>query len=538
MSDPNDPQSDVQAPDTPATAPSALVNDPANDISAAHIESFAGKVDGSAQQNPASLQVEAGTEITLSWTINGAFDALKLEGSDKQPGKTDTTFKVTPQADTTYVLHAVTGKLEDKKTVDVSVHAKGDVVAPHATLSAQGGLCTIVDEQNLYLDPPVRNLPQYDGRWGGDQIGTIAGTPPCKELNWTNNACNISTATMVLRWFAEDCQAGTTPFPQPLNPVKSIPPTYYSKRFAQVVYPKATPGQVTLDPKHVDVRHIFTFASNYLKTGNGAGPAMAASNYVNDQPKKGWLQLIKDMLKFGPVILGLGSPAGHFVLCHGVIDNGLLIVDPGSVLTQAHASGTFNADWKGVSGYLDGTKDPVKVRMPPPTQWPGGKVPGKERNGADYVLLTGKALKLALTGMGKVISLTQSEGAKLPGPPAQPYVAPPPPAPIGAPGCDQCMAIQLLIGNGVESAIKKGGDDAPSIQALQFHLVQFGYSLGKSGPNKDGVDGDFGSGTAKMLKAFLAASGATGDSSCLTDATANVVLAQHKAQFHAPAAAP
>jgi hypothetical protein len=70
-------------------------------------------------------------------------------------------------------------------------------------------LATVVGD-DFYLDPPVRLLPQYDRRWAQERI---AGPKTGRMLNWVENGCNASTATMILRWFAEDCTAGTIPFP-------------------------------------------------------------------------------------------------------------------------------------------------------------------------------------------------------------------------------------------------------------------------------------------------------------------------------------
>jgi len=67
-------------------------------------------------------------------------------------------------------------------------------------------LATVVGD-DIYLDPPVRLLPQYDSRWAHERIG---GPKTGRMLNWVENGCNASTAAMILRWFAEDCTAGTS----------------------------------------------------------------------------------------------------------------------------------------------------------------------------------------------------------------------------------------------------------------------------------------------------------------------------------------
>src|SRR5205085_717194 len=70
----------------------------------------------------------------------------------------------------------------------------------------------VVKGDDIYLDPPVRNLPQWDPkpRWGPTRI---AGPKTGKMIDWPNNGCNASTAAIILRWFAEDCKAGKIPFP-------------------------------------------------------------------------------------------------------------------------------------------------------------------------------------------------------------------------------------------------------------------------------------------------------------------------------------
>lgn len=103
--------------------------------------------------------------------------------------------------------------------------------------------------------------------------------------------------------------------------------------------------------------------------------------------------------------------------------------------------------------------------------------------------------------------------------------------PIGDPKCDRCSALQKLLDAGVDQKIKHNGSDKSSIMLLQYHLVQFGYSMGTAGPAKDGVDGDFGATTAKQLGAFLKEAGKPGDSDALSADAARLVLEKHKAGF-------
>ena len=114
------------------------------------------------------------------------------------------------------------------------------------------------------------------------------------------------------------------------------------------------------------------------------------------QPSEGWLGLIRKILATGPVIVGIGAPADHFVVVHGIVGGALLIADPGAVLYQAHMGGKdMIANWKGKDGYLDGTTDREKVRMPLPSgQWPDGKAPEQEGDGQSYDLISGQYLSL------------------------------------------------------------------------------------------------------------------------------------------------
>lgn len=48
----------------------------------------------------------------------------------------------------------------------------------------------------------------------------------------------------------------------------------------------------------------------------------------------------------------------------------------------------------------------------------------------------------------------------------------------------------------------QNGSEGPAVENLQRLLKGRGYSLGKFGPNKDGVDGEFGNATQNALEAF------------------------------------
>jgi hypothetical protein len=292
---------------------------------------------------------------------------------------------------------------------------------PNATEKSPSTLIAIVDGDDVYLDPPVRLWPQYDNRWKHERIG---GPKTGKLIDWVANGCNASVAAMTLRWFAEDCTAGTIAFPTKSG--GSIDPGWYGLRMGESFWPNADPpGKVELTPEgRINFRKLYSVAAHYLKTGeiqrNEKGdvvdPSAPTASYVTARPAGGWLSLIRSMLKTGPVIVGIGAPAGHFVLAHGIIGGALLVADPGAVLYQAHNGGTTEiANWKGKEGYLDGTMDKEKVRMPSPSQWPGGNAPGQEADGPSYNHISGQYLSDMLDKLISVTSLTYPEGAMIGG---------------------------------------------------------------------------------------------------------------------------
>jgi hypothetical protein len=275
-----------------------------------------------------------------------------------------------------------------------------------------------VDGDDIYLDPPVRLLAQYDGRWAQKRIG---GPKTGRMLDWRANGCNASTAAMILRWFAEDCTAGSVPFPT--KPDSAIDPSWYPLRMAEAFWPEADPpGKVELTPEgRIHFRKIYSVAGHYLKTGevqrreggNVIDPSPPKAHYVTSRPAGGWMELIRTMLTFGPVIVGIGAPAGHFVVAHGITGEGLLIADPGAVLFQAYHGGKGEIEnWAGKKGYLDGTMDSEQVRMPPPSQWPDGKAPFQEGDARSYHLISGEYLSGMLDRLISLTSLTYPEGAK------------------------------------------------------------------------------------------------------------------------------
>jgi hypothetical protein len=292
---------------------------------------------------------------------------------------------------------------------------------PNATNESPSTLIAIVNGDDVYLDPPVRLWPQYDDRWKQKRIG---GPKNGKLIDWAANGCNASVAAMTLRWFAEDCTAGTIAFPTKSG--GSIDPSWYGLRMGESFWPNADPpGKVELTPEgRIHFRKLYSVVAHYLKTGeiqrNEKGdvvdPSGPTASYVTARPAGGWLSLIRTMLKTGPVIVGIGAPAGHFVLAHGIVAGALLVADPGGVLYQAHSGGTTEiANWKGKEGYLDGMMDKEKVRMPSPSQWPGGNAPGQEADGRSYNHISGQYLSDMLDKLISVTSLTYPEGAKVGG---------------------------------------------------------------------------------------------------------------------------
>lgn len=291
---------------------------------------------------------------------------------------------------------------------------------PDDTLSAESSASqaiAFVDGDDIYLDPPVRLLPQYDSRWAHERIG---GPKTSAMLDWVANGCNACTAAMTLRWFAEDCPSVTVPFPT--KPDGVIDANWYPLRMAEAFWPAADPpGKVELTPEgRIHYRKIYGVAAHYLKTGefsraetgNVVDPPAPVAHYVSQRPAEGWMELIRSMLSSGPVIVGLGAPAAHFVLAHGIVGGGLLIADPGAVLYSASRGGKSGIqDWSGKAGYLDGTGDSESVRMPALSQWPDQAAIGQERDARSYHLISGQFLQDMLGNLKSVTSLTYPEGA-------------------------------------------------------------------------------------------------------------------------------
>ena len=287
-----------------------------------------------------------------------------------------------------------------------------------------------VQGDDIFLDPPLRNLPQYDGRWGQERI---AGPKTSALLNWQENGCNASVAAMILRWFAEDCKAGKLDFP--VKSPSHFKDDWYSLKLAECFWPNADPpGKVALNQSgRIDVAWIYGAVARYLKTGGDlprekgdiAHPDKAAHADTGKKKPDAWMQIIKQQLQKGPCIVGIYSPpvgTGHFIVGQGVVGGDLLVVDPGKVLWQAAKNGGVRdktsgkviiEDWGKKDGYLDGNTAPDKVHMPKGAQWKSGKAPGAEGDGSNYIRLSGQFLNDLLTNLISVTSLTFPEGPKL-----------------------------------------------------------------------------------------------------------------------------
>ena len=517
-----------------------------------------------------SVQLEQGQPVTLVWSISGKPDSLVLDGAPTPPAATATSMSVTPTKDTDYTLRVKSAAGEDTATVHVALHAPREPASPHLPLKkAAAGSGVESDGKSIMVAPPVRLLAQYDPRWGKIHVGGAINT---KTNSWQNDGCSATSAAMILRWFAED--RGLCKYPS--KPESQIPEDHYGQRLGEAFWPdgfqyysKVTgvkepagnpDGRVGLTASGVDFPDIFDYAAYWLRHGT-IPPGKSEKERVsvahglaytqNGKPKEGWIPLIKKLLEYGPCIIGIGQPGGHFMVCQGIrADGAMLVVDPGAVVNTAIAlggEGKVIANWKGKQKFEPGQ------RMPPRTQWPKG-VQGREYDEVCYFAISGQALTEMLDGLLHVHSLTfpdvkpeskvtpeadetpaaeaAPEAQAEPDPPSLQAQEAQPDKPAGtaaAPGaCDKCDQLEKLIGNGVAQKIKKGSKDTACVSLLQFHLVQFGHSLGTSGPNGDGVDGDYGNLTAKALKAFFDSAGSSEGTDALSDAGAKLIVKKHK----------
>ena len=420
------------------------------------ISKFTGTVAGSPPAS-GSLQVPKGSSIVLSWTITGGGEltGLEMDGANQSLATKLTTLTVSPTADTTYTLHATSAAGTGSATLLVALHDPTQVVSQHAGVaeSTASGPIAVQANGDIYLDPPVRLLRQWDsGRWGYKQMAGKKCSPVPEGLQWVGSGCGPTSAAMVMRWFAEDCRAGQVPFPTKKG--STIASDWYPPRLGDCFWPDADPhGKIALLASGpIDNGTLFAACAHYLKSGgnvDASGAVKGAAYQVTSKPSDGWMAEIARLLLFGPVIIGMGDPApvGHFAVAQGIVGGALLVVDPGKVLYQAarggktaSASGSGGGavlinDWKNVAGYVDGAMKggSAATRAAPGSQWPKGKPPDGENDDGCSCALSGAALNRLMAGLHSVTSFTYKEGAALGGSPqAQPQAVPytpPPPAP-------------------------------------------------------------------------------------------------------------
>ena len=367
--------------------------------------------------------LQAGDQSDLVQRLQTALIGL---GYDCGPDGASGTFDEATQSAVSAFQHSrglpATG-IADPETIaamDLDPETLEDLIEIDDTPVPGGGSSIAVEDgDNIYLDPPVRLWPQYDARWAHERIG---GPRTGRMLDWVTNGCNASSAAMILRWFAEDCTAGRIDFP--VKPGSTIDEGWYGLRLGESFWPNADPpGKFELTPQgRIHFRKLYSVAAHYLQTGelqrNERGdvvdPSSPQAFYVIRRPASGWMSLIRALLASGPVLVGIGAPAAHFVVAHGIKDGGLLIADPGGVLFQAHGGGRGEVEnWSGKDGYLDARTDPDAVRLPAHEQWPGGQAPGQERDERSYHLISGQFLDDMLARLISVTSLTYPDGANL-----------------------------------------------------------------------------------------------------------------------------
>ena len=76
------------------------------------------------------------------------------------------------------------------------------------------------------------------------------------------------------------------------------------------------------------------------------------------------------------------------------------------------------------------------------------------------------------------------------------------PTAVPSPELDGAMGASIPNPYPQPTGIKKRGSTGATVKWIQWELRQAGMSLGKYGPNKDGIDGDFGSATFNAVKKF------------------------------------
>jgi len=207
--------------------------------------------------------------------------------------------------------------------------------------------------------PPMRMLPQWDGRWNGDTLHDV------DTCTWQNSGCHPCSVAAVLRWIAEDDPATAGKFAFPTAPGSKISADCYPLRMCEAFWPDLG-GQVKStnesDPKKRSVHHP--------ALGEAAEQALGMSKDARKVSLgKDRLAGVKKALARGPLVVCM---PGHFVVIHGIADGKLLIVDPGNVLLN---------HWE----YADGGGIEKKMGMPGDGRWEGGKPAGNEGDSRGYV---------------------------------------------------------------------------------------------------------------------------------------------------------
>jgi hypothetical protein len=359
------------------------------DGGAPRIKSFTGKDSGPDDDLDHSLQVTKGSTVTLRWTLEGGEPAeLAVDGAEAEVDLKATELAVTPQQSTDYTLRVKNSQGDDSQTVHVAVNEEHEIVSPHSTVTP--------GDDDVLCDPPVRLLPQWDGRWGNDQIGGTERAPKDlpKGLHWYYSGCCPSTMAMVLRWFAEDNKDSKGKLRFPEKDGTSLAADFYSQRMCEAYWPTLLGKPNDKGRCGLNSSGAIDKAALMQKTAQQLGMDKAQTLR---RPASGsdWVATLKSMLKNGPVAFNYTEPRGHFVILQGIQGGKFLFVDPGNV---------FYSDLRKGSGFEQG------VGMPPAENWSGG-VPGNERDPRAYVSLEGAALEKVLQKILVVQSFAWSGAA-------------------------------------------------------------------------------------------------------------------------------
>ena len=172
---------------------------------------------------------------------------------------------------------------------------------------------------DVFCDPPVRNLPQWDARWGAQILHD--------DTTWRASGCHPSSVAMVLRWFAEDNAATRGTFQFPTKAGSRIAADHYAQRMCEAFWP-ALGGKVNATGNNVDHTGLMNKAAAALGID-------ASSVLLSTHGDK--LQTIQAALAHGPIVVNMTHP-GHFVVIAGYRNGKLVISDPGNELHNAWAA--------------------------------------------------------------------------------------------------------------------------------------------------------------------------------------------------------